>query len=86
VSDLVDRYVAAVVKDVPPALREDAERRLRAVIAQRLAVGGSADEEAERRVLAEFGDPAELALDYGGANRCLIGPGLYGRARTRTSG
>lgn len=76
-SELTDRYVSAVVKDVPGALREDAERRLRETIAERLAAAGSTDEAAERRVLEDLGDPADLALEYGAAKRYVIGPDLY---------
>ncbi len=76
-TELIERYVAAVLDSVPPDGRAQADRELRARIAGALEAHGSDEEKAVRQVLAGFGDPAELAVGYGGSRRSLIGPALY---------
>lgn len=76
-SELIDRYVTAATGRLPSSQRADRAAELRETIAAMLAARGSADEQAERDVLAELGDPAVLAARYAGQPRYLIGPALY---------
>ncbi len=76
-NDLVDRYVWAVAKDLRAETRDDVARELRATIEDMIDARGSTSEETTRDVLVELGDPAELALNYSGRRRYLIGPGVY---------
>lgn len=76
-SELIDRYVAAATGRLPPSERNEKAAELRQTIAAMLAARGSASEQAERDVLAELGDPSELAARYAGRQRYLIGPALY---------
>jgi hypothetical protein len=76
-SDLIDRYVWAVARELPSSLREDVARELRATIADMVEARGADDEQASRDVLMELGDPVELAAQYTTRPRYLIGPGLY---------
>ena len=78
-NDFIDRYVWAVAKDLPDDARDDVARELRATIEDMVEARGPASDETAREVLAELGDPAELALRYSGRTRCLIGPSVYPR-------
>jgi hypothetical protein len=75
--NLIERYIYAVVRYLPPKQRKDIEQELRGVIddmlAQRVQGGepGAADIEA---VLLELGNPRKLADNYRGTARFLIGP------------
>lgn len=75
--DLLERYVAAVLAELPAARREAAEGALRARLAAALAARGGAADGDLRAVLNELGDPRVLAQEYGAAGRMLIGPALY---------
>ncbi len=80
-TQLTDRYVAAVVRAVPPAQRADVAAELRASIAdavEDLEGAGLAADRAEERALLDLGDPSALAHRYGGPPRYLIGPAYYG--------
>ena len=78
---LTDRYVSAVLRNVPSSQRDELEREVRALVADAIEAR-AADEEldaeaAERAALAELGDPAALAARYTGATLHLIGPQVY---------
>lgn len=77
-SELIDRYVAAATGRLSSSEREVKAAELRGTIASMLAARGSTDEQVEREVLAELGDPSELSAPYAGRPRYLIGPALYG--------
>jgi hypothetical protein len=79
-TELTDRYVAAVLRGVPETQRADVERELRASVAD--AVDGMLEQgaepsAAERSVLTDLGDPARLSADYSDRPLYLIGPALY---------
>lgn len=78
-STLTDRYVHAVVQQLPADQRDDIARELRGTIEDTVAgraVGVPVDD-AERHALLELGHPARLADSYRGGGRYLIGPRLY---------
>lgn len=77
---LTQRYVAVAVAGVPEPARDDVVAELQATIADAvdaLRAGGLTGEEAERQALIDLGDPAELAEQYGGRPRHLIGSDYY---------
>lgn len=78
---LTDRYVWAVLRDVPSGDRPELEREIRALIADTIeakAADGTLDAEAaERAALTELGDPGALAARYTGRINYLLGPGVY---------
>lgn len=77
---LTDRYIDAVLRQLPSHQRPDIERELRASIADAIddRVGAGGDRaESERGVLNELGDPAKLAADYADRPFYLIGPELF---------
>ena len=78
---LTDRYVWAVLRNVPSGQRDELEREVRALVADAIearAADGQLDPDAaERAALTELGDPAALAARYTGATLHLIGPQVY---------
>ncbi len=78
---LSDRYVHAVLREVPSAQRNDLEPEIRAIVADaieaRAAEPGHAGEAAERAALSELGDPSVLAARYTDRSQYLIGPAIY---------
>lgn len=80
-TDLTDRYVAAVLGGVPGAQRADLEPEVRALVADAIEArtdrGDLTADAAERAALTELGDPALLAARYGDGPRYLIGPAIY---------
>ncbi|MET8911600.1 permease prefix domain 1-containing protein [Micromonospora sp. NPDC004551] len=79
-SSLTDRYLAATLRTVPAARRAEIETELRGSIEDmidgRRADGRDADT-AEREVLTELGNPAQLAARYADRRLQLIGPAYY---------
>lgn len=80
-TNLTDRYVAAVLGGVPGAQRADLEPEVRALVADAIEArterGDLAADATERAALSELGDPAILAARYGDGPRYLIGPAVY---------
>lgn len=77
---LTDRYVAATVRSVPAERREEIAAELRASIEDMIEArtgGGEDTATAERNVLTELGNPAELAARYTNRRMQLIGPTYY---------
>lgn len=77
---LTDRYVAATVRSVPAARRDEIAAELRTSIEDMIdgrTAGGAESTTAEREVLTELGDPAELAARYADRRMRLIGPTYY---------
>ena len=78
---LTDRYVWAVLRDIPAGDRPELEREIRALIADTIeakAADGTLDAEAaERAALTELGDPGALASRYAGHVDYLLGPTVY---------
>jgi len=74
--DLINRYIYAVTKGFNQQQRDDIEQELRAniedMIEQRQETLNY--EEAVNQVLLELGNPEELASEYRGSKRYLIGP------------
>ena len=77
---LTDRYLAAVLKEVPADQREGVAVRLRqkidSSVLERMARGEDPGT-AEQRVLRELGDPMRVAASYSGRSLSLIGPTFY---------
>ncbi|MEV6814429.1 permease prefix domain 1-containing protein [Micromonospora sp. NPDC051296] len=77
---LTDRYLTATLRSVPAPRREEIATELRASIADMIE-GRTADGHdaatAERDVLNELGDPAQLAARYADRRLQLIGPAYY---------
>jgi hypothetical protein len=73
-------YLAAVLRSISGPKRGDVERELRSSIAdaveERVAAGED-EAAAERAVLEDLGDPAQLAWAYTGRPTYLIGPELF---------
>lgn len=77
---LTDRYVAATARSVPAARREEIATELRASIEDMIEGQTAAGQDratAEREVLNQLGDPAELAARYTNRRMHLIGPAYY---------
>ncbi|MFJ2666374.1 HAAS signaling domain-containing protein [Nocardia fluminea] len=70
-SELIDRYLHAVLVHVPRSSRAEAAEELRAGLAEQMP-GGSV-----REALAQLGPPEDQARRFRGAPRQLIGPRLY---------
>ncbi|MEV1145322.1 hypothetical protein [Micromonospora sp. NPDC049799] len=80
-TSLTDRYVAATLRSVPAQRRDEIATELRASI-EDMVEGRSTDGRhttttAEREVLTELGDPAQLAARYTDRRLQLIGPTYY---------
>lgn len=77
--ELVDRYVEAVVAELPRRMRADVGRELAALLAESVderTAAGTAPREAQLEVLRAFGSPGAAAERYCGPRRGLIGPGM----------
>ncbi|MCJ8007352.1 hypothetical protein ACFFF5_07605 [Lederbergia wuyishanensis] len=78
--ELIERYIYAVTRRLPQSQREDVEKELRGLIAdmldERMGEGEVSDSHIED-VLLELGDPRQLARQYGGKNKYIIGPVLF---------
>ena len=78
--ETVERYIYAVTHNLPEKARLDVELELRGLIEDLLETrtqGKAPSPDDVDRTLVELGDPAELAKEYGGKQRYLIGPGLF---------
>nr|WP_321292981.1 hypothetical protein [uncultured Trichococcus sp.] len=76
--ELQERYIAAGLKHIPPAEKDEVEKAMRRIIAERLQERGDASEETEREVLRGLGNPRILAEKQLREAPHLIGPELYG--------
>ncbi|MEU5938049.1 permease prefix domain 1-containing protein [Micromonospora sp. NPDC047548] len=79
-SSLTDRYLAATLRSVPAPRREEIATELRASIDDMIegrSAGGQDTATAEREVLTELGNPAQLAARYADRRLQLIGPTYY---------
>lgn len=80
---LIERYIYAVVKNLPHKGREDIERELETLIYDMLeerCKGLPPSEKDVRVVLAEIGTPEELENNYSpDKDKCLIGPPYYSK-------
>ena len=77
---LTDRYVFAALKSIPEQQRGDIDKELRDSITDAVDArieSGEPPADAEKAVLAEFGDPQRLAARYADRPLYLIGPDLY---------
>lgn len=77
---LTDRYVFAALKSIPEQQRGDIDKELRASITDAVDArieAGEPPAAAEKAVLAEFGNPQQLAASYVDRPLYLIGPDLY---------
>ncbi len=78
--NLIDRYVYAVVRNLPGKQRKDIEQELRGLIEDMLQrrTNGRTPEAADiEAVLLELGNPRKLADNYRGSARYLIGPAFF---------
>lgn len=79
-TSLTERYIAATIKELPAELHSEVRLELEASIADAVdarMVQGEDHDTAERVVLTELGDPAELAAGYADRPLQLIGPRYY---------
>ncbi|MEV6377737.1 permease prefix domain 1-containing protein [Micromonospora musae] len=79
-TSLTDRYLAATLRTVPAARREEIATELRGSIEDMIdgrRNDGRDAEAAEREVLTELGNPAKLAARYADRRLQLIGPTYY---------
>ncbi|WP_207454999.1 permease prefix domain 1-containing protein [Desertivibrio insolitus] len=77
---LTDRYVYAALRALPEQQRPDIERELRGSIADAVDArleAGEPEEQAERAVLTELGDPVRLAAEYVDRPLYLLGPDVF---------
>lgn len=78
--ELIERYIYAVTNKLPTNQRADIEKELRGLIEDMLEEqlqGREATDEDVQQVLAELGDPREMANRYRDAKQYLIGPELF---------
>ncbi|MCR2822695.1 HAAS signaling domain-containing protein [Lederbergia panacisoli] len=78
--ELIERYIYAVTRRLPQSQREEVVKELRGLIADMLddQIGeGKVSDSHIEEVLMELGDPRELARQYGGKNKFVIGPVLF---------
>ena len=79
-TSLTDRYVAATLRSVPAQRRDEIAAELRGSIEDMIEGRSAAGEDAtaaERSVLTELGNPAQLAARYADRRLHLIGPTYY---------
>ncbi len=79
-SEMVDRYVYAVIKRLPALQQEDVERELRSLIEDMLQAKSDqpgSEESHLEEVLLELGNPWELSSSYREKKSYLIGPDHY---------
>ncbi|WP_107995610.1 hypothetical protein [Trichococcus paludicola] len=76
--ELQERYIAAGLKHIPPTEKDEVEKGMRRIIAERLEGRGDPSEETEREVLRGLGSPRILAEKQLKEPPHLIGPELYG--------
>lgn len=77
---LTERYIAAVVRRIPEAKRDDVASELRASLADDIDArveSGELQASAERMAIASLGDPDRFAASLTGSSLHLIGPALY---------
>lgn len=79
VKNLIDRYVYAVIKELPSKQRGDIEKELRSLIGDMVEEyqGEVSYEKKVEKVLLDLGDPKVLADNYRGSKKYLIGPESY---------
>jgi hypothetical protein len=79
-TEMIDRYVYAVIKRLPTTQQEDVDRELRSLIEDMLQAkkGQEGSEESHlEEVLVELGNPWELSANYREKKSYLIGPDHY---------
>lgn len=83
VSNLIDRYVAEVMRGVPEGKRGEVEQKVQTMIAAAVADASARSEtpgdqsDVAAGALNDLGDPARLAATLTDSPQYLIGPGLY---------
>ncbi len=78
--ELINRYVYAVTQKLPEAQREEIDKELRGLIEDMLeerTQESPPSTQGVEAVLAELGNPGEMADRYRGSKRYLIGPELF---------
>ena len=71
----IEKYIYAVIKNLPEKDREEVSRELRANIMDMLG-----DDQSDAHIIStleKMGDPNEMSLEYLGKDDYLIGPRLY---------
>lgn len=79
-ASLTERYVHAVVRDLPEDQRNDLARELRSTIADMVEADladGTSYDDAERAALVQLGHPALLASSFAQGPQFLIGPRFF---------
>ncbi len=77
-NELVERYIHQVGRYLPQKERAEIEAELRSMIQDKLEdrYGGAPSQAEMASVLAELGDPRQMAASYG-SQQYLVGPELY---------
>lgn len=78
--ELIDRYIYAVTQKLPQAQRKDIADELRGLIEDMVEERVGSRERTKKdveAVLLELGNPRELANQYRGTKRFLIGPEIF---------
>lgn len=79
-TDLIERYVYAVVRHLPRKMQADVDRELNGLISDMLEERGENANSPGRSikdVLTELGPPEELALKYSNSERSALISGIY---------
>jgi len=76
--NLQERYIAAALKHIPEAQKDEVEKELRRIIAERLQERGEHSETTEQEVLRGLGNPRILAERQLKEPNYLIGPEIFG--------
>ena len=74
--DIIQRYVYAVTRQLPPSQRDDIAQELTGLIEEMVQNRSEADDP-ELSVLQELGNPSRLAATYRGYDHYVIGPRWY---------
>jgi len=78
--NLLDKYIAAVGRELPRKNREDIEAEIRStledMLEERKQADGPADDAMTGELLKEYGSPSEVASKYK-THQYLIGPRMY---------
>ncbi|HAX73367.1 MAG TPA: hypothetical protein DCY20_07575 [Firmicutes bacterium] len=76
--ELINRYVYAVVRQLPEHERAEIEKELHGLIDEMMTEYAElSGEEAAKHVIEQLGDPQVLANKYRGRERYLIGPSYF---------
>lgn len=76
--ELIERYIYAVQRTLPPSQRDEIAKELRSDIHDMMEHEKGDETARAKAVLTRLGRPEDLALRYSGSTNYLIGPKWYG--------